>query len=224
MFYLCLVPRVQKMIWIESNPIFYLFSLTNETLNLLPSKKPTNSSHLNSVIFSYWIHWTFSAEQHVLIHSWRHKKHQKQKVLPYEKLDHSGRMQNTDLPPFDGFHGKLRTFNPLEAEHTDYIEKWIDHRTSSYQIKTIKATLTGIEIYQYLQQLWKQEQVSSFKVFLRWCISHDVLPTLGALHKMFSFHHGKEIEMLKLGRLLPNLANIYLNKSTDAKIYPFKEG
>ena len=30
--------------------------------------------------------------------------------------------------------------------------------------------------------------------------------------------------MLKLGCTLPNLANICLHKSTDAKIYPFTEG
>ena len=30
--------------------------------------------------------------------------------------------------------------------------------------------------------------------------------------------------MLKLGCTLPNLANVCLHKSTDAKLYPFTEG
>ena len=41
---------------------------------------------------------------------------------------------------------------------------------------------------------------------------------------MIAFYHDKDIDMLKLGCTLPNLANICLHKSTDAKIYPFTEG
>ena len=40
---------------------------------------------------------------------------------------------------------------------------------------------------------------------------------------MMNFYHDKEIDMLKLGCTLPNLANICLHKSTDAKIYPLTE-
>ena len=41
---------------------------------------------------------------------------------------------------------------------------------------------------------------------------------------MIAFYHHKDIDMLKLGCTLPNLANICLYKSTDAKFYPFTEG
>ena len=41
---------------------------------------------------------------------------------------------------------------------------------------------------------------------------------------MIAFYHGKDIDMLKLGCTLPNLANMCLHKSTDAKFYPFTEG
>ena len=40
---------------------------------------------------------------------------------------------------------------------------------------------------------------------------------------MLAFLHGKHIDMLKLGCTLPNLANICLHKSTDAKFYPFTQ-
>ena len=40
---------------------------------------------------------------------------------------------------------------------------------------------------------------------------------------MLAFYHKKEIDMLKLGCTLPNLANICLHKSTSAKFYPFTE-
>ena len=93
----------------------------------------------------------------------------------------------------------------------------------------VKLTLskpppTGIENYQYLQQIWRKEQVSSFKDFLRWYNNKDVVPTLEAMQKMIAFYHDKDIGMLKLGCTLPTLAHICLHKSTDAKFYPFTEG
>ena len=41
---------------------------------------------------------------------------------------------------------------------------------------------------------------------------------------MITFHHDKDIDRLKLGCALANLANICLNKSADTKFYPFMEG
>ena len=41
---------------------------------------------------------------------------------------------------------------------------------------------------------------------------------------MIGFYHDKDIDMLKLGCTLLNLANICSHKYTDAKFYPFTEG
>ena len=49
------------------------------------------------------------------------------------------------------------------------------------------------------------------------------MPTSEAMQKMIAFYHDKDIDMLKLGCTLPNLANICLHKSTNAKFYPFTE-
>ena len=43
------------------------------------------------------------------------------------------------------------------------------------------------------------------------------------MQKMIVFYHDKDVDMLKLGCTLPNLANNCLHKSTDAKFYPFTE-
>ena len=45
-----------------------------------------------------------------------------------------------------------------------------------------------------------------------------------ANQKTFAFHHDKDIDILKLGCTLPNLANICPQISTDANFYPFTEG
>ena len=66
--------------------------------------------------------------------------------------------------------------------------------------------------------------MSSLKDFLRCYNNKDVVPTLEAMQKRIAFFHDKDIEMLKPGCVLPNQANIFLHKSTDAKFYPFTEG
>ena len=49
------------------------------------------------------------------------------------------------------------------------------------------------------------------------------MPTLEALQKRIDFYRDKDIDTINLGCTLPNLANICLDKSTDAKFYPFTE-
>ena len=65
--------------------------------------------------------------------------------------------------------------------------------------------------------------MSSLKDFLRWYNNKDAVPTLKTMQKMIVFYHDKDIDMLRLGCTLPNLANICLHKSTDATFYPFTE-
>ena len=66
--------------------------------------------------------------------------------------------------------------------------------------------------------------MSSFRDFLRWNNNKDVVPALEATQKRLLFYHDyheKDIDMLKLGCKLTNLANICLHKSTDGNFYPF---
>ena len=39
----------------------------------------------------------------------------------YEWFDHPDKKQNPELPPYDVFHSRLRSCNPLETECTDYV-------------------------------------------------------------------------------------------------------
>ena len=147
--------------------------------------------------------------------------------IPYGRFDHPDKMQNTELPPYDAFYSKLRSGNLLEAEYTDYVnllKSGLTTEQAVVKLKLSKPPPTGIENYQYLLQIWKQEQMSSFKDFFRWYNNKDVVPTLEAMQKMIAFYNDKDIDMLKLGFTFPNLANICLHKSTDAKYYPFTEG
>ena len=104
--------------------------------------------------------------------------------FPYEKFGHPNKMQNTELPPYDGFHSKL------EAKYTDYVNLLKSGFTTEeavVKLKLSKPLPTGIENYQYLQQIWKQEQNELNQRLLRWYNSKDVVPTLEAMKKRLFF-------------------------------------
>ena len=135
-------------------------------------------------------------------------------------------MQNPELRPYDAFHSKLGSCNPLETEYTDYVnllKSGLATEQAVIKLKLSKPPRTGVEKCHYLQQMWKQEQMSSIKDFLRWYNNKDVVPTLEAMQKMIAFYHDKDIGMLKCDCTLSNLANICLHKSTGANFYPFTE-
>ena len=95
-------------------------------------------------------------------------------------------MQKTEIPPYDASYSKLRSFNLVEAEYTDYVNLLKNGLTTEEAVAKIKLSKpppTGIENYQYLQQIRKQEQMSSFKDFLRWYNEKDVVRTLESIQK-----------------------------------------
>ena len=94
-----------------------------------------------------------------------------QGFFPYEWFDYPDKMLNTEFPPNDAFYSKLRSCNPHEAEYTEHVnllKSGLTTEQAVIKLKLSKSPPTGIENYQYLQQIWKQEQKSSFKEFLRW--------------------------------------------------------
>ena len=146
--------------------------------------------------------------------------------FPYEWFDCPQKMNNSELPPYDAFFSKLRNVNPLEKDYSDYqnlLGSGLKTEEALSKMKLSKPPLSGEENYQILLDIWNHENMCTFKEFLRWYNSKDVVPTLEAMQKMLAFYHKKGIDMLKLGCTLPNLANICLHKSTSAKFYPLTE-
>ena len=147
-------------------------------------------------------------------------------IFLYESFDHPNKLQNPELPPYDIFYSKLRSCNPLETEYTDYVNLFksgLSTEQAVIELKLSKPPPIGFENYHYLQQIWKQEEMNSYKDFLRCYNNKDIVPTLEAMQKLIAFYHDKDIDMLKLGCTLPNLASVCLHKSTDAKFYSFTE-
>ena len=146
--------------------------------------------------------------------------------FPYEWFDCSEKLYDTHLPPYEAFFNKLRNCNPLEKEYKEYenlLNSGATVESALIKLRLSQPPPTGGENYEYLLSIWEKEKMTTFRDFLRWYNNKDVVPTLEAMQKMIAFYHNKEIDMLKLGCTLPNLANICLHKSTSAKFYPFTE-
>ena len=116
--------------------------------------------------------------------------------------------------------------NPLEKDNSEYqklLSSGLKTEEALSRMKLSKPPPSGEENCHYLLDIWKHENMCTYKDFLRWYNNNDVVPTLEAIQKMLVFHHKKGNGKLKLGCTLPNLANICLHKSTSAKFYPFTE-
>ena len=145
---------------------------------------------------------------------------------PYEWFDCPEKMNYKELPSCDSFFSILRNNDPFEKDYNDF-QNLVNNRLTTEQAvaksRMDRILPTGAENYSYLQSVWVSEGMKFLKDFFMWYNNKDVVPTLEAMPKMIDFHHQKEIDMLKLGCPLLNMANICLHKSTDSKFYLFTE-
>ena len=91
--------------------------------------------------------------------------------FPYECFDQPDKLQTPELHPYDVFYCKVRSCNPLATEYKDYVnllKSGLTTEQAVIKLKLSKPPPTGIKNYHYLQQIWKQEQMSSFRDLLRW--------------------------------------------------------
>ena len=106
--------------------------------------------------------------------------------FPYEWFDSPEKLTYPTLPPYDEFFSRLRNCNPLDKAYSDY-QSFVNSGCSSEEaMKKLPVSSippTGQENYAYLQQVWKNHDMQSFKDFLRWYNNKDVVPTLEAMKK-----------------------------------------
>ena len=87
------------------------------------------------------------------------------RILPYESFN----QPHIELPPYNAPCSNFLSFNPLGAKYIDYVNLQKNGMTTEQAIVKLKLSKPppkGIENYQYLEKIWKREQLSSSKVFL----------------------------------------------------------
>ena len=109
--------------------------------------------------------------------------------FPYQWLDCLDKLEETSLPPHAAFYSSLKN-----------------------------ANITGEE-YRYCQQVWEDNEMSTFKDFLVWYNNLDVVPFLEAVEKMSQFWQERKIDMFKDGISVPGLTLKYLLSYLSPQTY-----
>ena len=133
--------------------------------------------------------------------------------FPYDWFDRPEKLTCLALPQYNEFFSRLRNCNPLDKAYSDYhgfVNSGCSSEEALEKFRVSSILPTGKEIYAYLQQVWKNHDMQSFKAFLRWYNKKNVVPTVEAIKKPIEFDHSKQIDMLKLGCTLPKPANIFI--------------
>ena len=144
--------------------------------------------------------------------------------FPYEWFDSIEKLNVSQLPPIDSFWSKLKNHNVLSVDYGKFVQLKNDGMEQDKILKKLrlkKVPQNAEENYLELQNIWERKGMQTFRDFLMWYNNKDVEPTLEAMKKTISFYHSRQVDMLKLGYTLPNLANRFLHSSTNAAFFRF---
>ena len=108
---------------------------------------------------------------------------------PYEWIDSLDKLEETSLPSHEAFYSSLKNQNITEEE------------------------------YEYCQQVWEENEMSTFQEFLIWYNNLDVVPFLEAVEKMSQFWQERKIDMFKDGISVPGLTLKYLFSYLSPQTY-----
>ena len=113
----------------------------------------------------------------------------------------------------------IKGCNILEEEHTAF-QKLIDQEKSEQEalqiLRLTSKPKTGPENYQWLQELWTENQWSTFADFLQWYKDLDVTPMLQAIENMNDFYKNIRTDFIHQAISLPGVAmRVCFNSITD---------
>ena len=110
-----------------------------------------------------------------------YKTNETKGFFPYEWFDSPEKLDATFFPPYDRFFSKLRNYNPLEKEFTDFtklLNSGFSQQESLKKLRLKNVPPSGIDNYNYLKVVWEQEKMATFRDFVKWYNNKDVVPTL----------------------------------------------
>ena len=135
-------------------------------------------------------------------------------------------MNNSEFLPYDAFFSKLRNVSPLEKDCSDLkklLSCGLETQEKISKMKLSKPPSSGEKITNLCFIYGITRICAHSKTFYAGATTKTLFQHSKQGKKSLRFFQKKEIDMLKLGCTLPNLANIPLHKSTSAKFYPFTE-
>ena len=149
--------------------------------------------------------------------------------FPYDYFTHADQPDETTLPPYETFYSTIKNCNVLEEEQAAFRKLVNQGKSEQEALQIFRLTSkpkTGPENYQWLQQLWTENQWSTFADFLKWYNDLDVTPMIQAIENMNEFYKQKHIDFMHQAISLPGVAmRVCFNSITDptAEFHLFSE-
>ena len=140
-------------------------------------------------------------------------------LFPYDYFTHADQLDETTLPPYETFYSTIKNCNVLEEDCATF-QKLIDEGKSQHEalqaLRPPTKPNTGPENYQWLQQLWDENQWSTFTDYLRWYNDLDMTPMIQAIENMNEFYKNIRIDFIHQAISIPGVAmRVCFNSITD---------
>ena len=111
--------------------------------------------------------------------------------FPYDYFISADQLNEITLPPYETFYFTIKRCNVLEEEQAAFRKLNEQGKSEQQTLQILRLTSkpkTGLENYQWLQQLWVENQWSIFADFLKWYNDLDVNPMIQAIEKMNDYY------------------------------------
>ena len=147
----------------------------------------------------------------------------------YDYFVSADQLDETTLQPYETFHSTIKNCNVLEEEYISFQKLVNQGKSEQEALQILRLTSkpkTGPENYQWLQQLWTENQWSTFADFLKWYNDLDVNPMIQAIENMNEFYKQKHIDFMHQAISLPGVTmRVCFNSITDpeAEFHLFNE-
>ena len=140
-------------------------------------------------------------------------------IFPYDYFTHADQLDETTLPPYETFYSTIKNCNILEEEYASF-QKLLDQGKSEQEalqsLRLPTKPKTGPENYQWLQQLWSENEWSTFADFLKWYNDLHVTPMIQAIENMNEFYKNIRIDFIHQAISIPGVAmRVCFNSITD---------
>ena len=137
----------------------------------------------------------------------------------YDYFTSAEQLNETALPPYETFYSTIKNCNVLEEEQPAFQKLVSQGKSEQEALQAFRLPTkpkTGPENYQWLQQLWVENQWSTFADYLKWYNNLDVTPMIQATENMNEFYKNIRIDFIHQAISIPGVAiRVFFNSITD---------
>ena len=139
--------------------------------------------------------------------------------FPYDYFTSAEQLDETTLLPYDTFYSTIKNCNVLEEEQGAFHKLVNQGKSEQEALQALRLPTkpkTGPENYQWLHQLWVENQWSTFADYLKWYNDLDVTPMIQAIENTNEFYKSIRIDFIHQAIAIPGVAmRVCFNSITD---------